>query len=105
MSTRVATMDAAFPALNALGLSAEQFAALAWSGALCAEDRGREKTYYRLRFRMGAEQHVRYVGNNQGLVDQVQRELMQLQAKRDSRREMCRSAQKARVKARDTKHL
>lgn len=104
MQTKPAT-TMLLPALSALRLSAEHLAALAENGSLYGEDHGQGKTYYRLRFRIGAKQHTRYVGNDQGFVDQVRRELMQLQAKRHSRREMRRLADEGRRTARDKKRL
>ena len=105
METRTAIPKPPFPALSALGLSAEQLDALAEQGSLCAEVRGQGKTYYRLRFRMGTKQYTRYVGNHEGFVDQVRRELMLLQAKTHSRRELRRLADEARRIVRNTKCL
>jgi SPX domain protein involved in polyphosphate accumulation len=94
----------AFPALSALGLSGEQFAALAEQGAVYAEDRGQGQVFCRLRFRLHRRQHTRYIGNNEGFIDQVRKELAQLQAKTQSRRELRRLTKKARHIARSIKH-
>lgn len=94
-----------FPSLKSLGLSAEQLDLLAENGSLCREERGEGRTYYRLRFREAGKQYTRYVGNEQGFVEQVRRELLLLQAKRNSRQEMRRLADKARQVARGTKRM
>jgi len=94
-----------FPSLKALGLSAEQLDLLAENGSLCREERGKGKTYYRLRFREAGKQYTRYVGNEQGFVEQVRRELLLLQATRNSRQKMRHLADKARQVARSTKRM
>ena len=105
MPTRTTTPKPSFPVLRALGLSTEQLAVLAEQGSLCAEARGQGRTYYRLRFRMGTKQYTRYVGNQQGFVDQVRTELTLLQARTQSRRELHRLADEARRIANNTKVL
>jgi hypothetical protein len=94
-----------FLALYALGLSGAQLAALAQRGALCAEDRGRGRVYWQLRFRIGTKQHTRYIGNNEGFVAQVRRELTQLQVKARSRMQLRRLARESRRELRRTKRL
>jgi hypothetical protein len=91
------------PIVGTLGLSGEQLAALAENGSLHGEDRGLERIYYRLHFRIGTRQHTRYVGSNPRLVEQVRGELMLLQAKRHSRRRMRRLANEGRRVAREMK--
>ena len=101
--TNIIEVRPSFPALSALGLSSEQVAALAQRGTVCAENRGPEQIHYRLRFRLGAQQHTRYLGKDEGYVDQVREELAKLQAKKQSRRELCRLIKEARQVARRTK--
>src|SRR3954469_8917363 len=50
----------AFPLLNRLELSDEEFRALARQGSIRSEKRG-SKTIVRLRYRLDGRQHVRYV--------------------------------------------
>src|SRR5665213_2676335 len=91
----------AFRALASLGLGQEHLAALARQGNLHAEGQG--KPYFRLRFRMGTKQLVRYVGSNPAFVEQVQRELAQLQKSTQSRRELRRLTREGYARLRSTK--
>jgi len=97
-------MLALFPALTSLALGRDELAALAKQGSLHAENSSQGKRYFRLRFRMGAKQHVRYVGNHPEFVDRVRRELRQLQARAKSRRQLRRLVRQARECLRRTKH-
>lgn len=92
-----------FPALASLALGKEHLAALAKQGNLRAESAGQGNRYYKLRFRLGLQQHVRYVGNNSVFVDQVERELMELQKGSKSRRRLRRLSRKAKTCLRETK--
>jgi hypothetical protein len=92
-----------FLALGSLGLSSEEFAALAKQGRLRAEDCGHGHVYYRLRFRMGPRQCVRYVGNSTWFVDQVRGELTELQAKTRSRCQLRQLVREAKGRLRDVK--
>jgi hypothetical protein len=105
MPTRILPLPADFPALAALGLSGADLAALATQGRLDGEDNGRGARYHKLRFRVGARQHVRFVGNNPAFVAQLREELAQLQADRTSRRESQRMIRAARSCLRRTKRL
>ena len=95
---------ALFPALAALGLGREQLAALAKQGSLRAEGCGPRKRYYKLRFRIGSRQHVRYVGNNPEFVDLVRRELTGLQAQAKACRQLHCLMREANACLRRTKH-
>ncbi len=97
-------MTALFPALASLALSGEHLAALAKQGTLRAEGFGRDKRYYKLRFRMGSQQHVRYVGINPKFVEQVQRELTRLQTRARSCQQLHRLIREANECLRRTKH-
>jgi hypothetical protein len=95
---------AGFPALASLGLGGEHLAALARQGSLHAEDSSRGEPCYKLRFRMGSKQHVRYVGSSPGFVAQVQRELTRLQADTRSAQQLRRLIREANECLRRTKH-
>jgi hypothetical protein len=53
---------AEFPALATLRLTAGEFEELADQGFVC-EERRAHRTYYKLRFRCGGKQAVRYIGS------------------------------------------
>jgi len=86
---------AMFPAIASLGLGQEHLAVLARQGSLQAEYSRVGKLYHKLRFRVGAKQQVRYVGNNPAFVAQVRGELTRLQAKEKSRRHLQRLIEEA----------
>ena len=90
-----------FPALARLGLSEGDLDELEQQGFLAPEHRG-ERTYYKLRFRRGGRQVVRYVGGTEkaGLVAQ---ELNTLQAARRVQRELAELGVAARLILRDAK--
>lgn len=93
-----------FPALASLALGEEHLAALAKQGCLRAEGAGQSKLYYKLRFRIGSKQHVRYVGNKPAFVEQVREELTRLQSRTNSCRRLHRLIQEANECLRRTKH-
>lgn len=68
-----------FPALVALGLTKTQFEDLAKQGTL-SKERSRSATgCFKLRFRSGGKQVVRYIRRNAEFLDQVRREVAELQ--------------------------
>jgi hypothetical protein len=88
-----------------LGLSGEELTALTKQGFVCAEYRGHGRTRYKLRFRIGTKQHVRYLGTAPEFVDQVRTELGQLQQCALQHRELKRLVRMAKHKLRTAKHL
>jgi hypothetical protein len=93
-----------FPALASLALGPAHLAALARQGSLHATGSNRSKRYYKLRFRLGSKQQVRYVGKSPEFVAQIQRELMQLQADTRSAQQLKRLIREANACLRKTKH-
>ena len=91
-----------FPALTALGLRAEHRAVLTRQGALCAEHAGGRRRY-KLRFRLGTKQVVRYVGVRSPFVRQVRRELARLQGPWRLQQRLRRLSRRARDVLRGTK--
>jgi hypothetical protein len=90
-----------FPALAKLSLSEADLAELAHQGSLAPERRG-SRTYYKLRFRRGGRQLVRYVGG----ADQaalVSEELSALQTTRRLERQLNEVGRAARQLQRDAK--
>ena len=77
---------------------------LGTTGSLHAAGSHRSKQYYKLQFRMGSKQQVRYVGKNPAFVTTVQRELMQLQANTRSAQQLKRLIREANECLRKTKH-
>jgi hypothetical protein len=104
MAVQSRWMAALFPALASLALGKEHLAALAKQGNLRADHSSPGRRYYKLRFRMNSKQCVRYVGNNPKFVDQVQRELIRLQATTKSRQQLHRLIREANECLRRTKH-
>jgi len=82
---------AEFPLLASLRISADDLRELARQGFVCEEKRG-NREYYKLRFRSGGRQVVRYLGNAERAAS-VEHELSKLQ---NEAREM--RALKAKVK-------
>jgi hypothetical protein len=82
---------AEFPLLASLRISADDLRELARQGFVCEEKRG-NREYYKLRFRSGGRQVVRYLGNAERAA-RVEHELSKLQ---NEAREM--RALKAKVK-------
>ena len=77
---------AAFPALAGLGFIDSDLAVLARQGFLGTERR-RDRSYFKLRYRRGGYQHVKYVGST-GRAAAVQHELERLQSEVRTRREL-----------------
>jgi len=103
MVAKSSRMMLSSPALASLALSKEHLAVLVKQGNLRAEGSSQSKLYYKLRFRMGPKQHVRYVGNNPVFVDQVRRELIRLQAHTKACRDLRRLIREANECLRRTK--
>ncbi len=104
MSEESGPIPASYPTLATLGLGREQLAALAKQGTLRAEGHSGSRRYFKLRFRMGPTQRVRYVGNNPEFVDLVRAELLRLQAQAKARRHLQRLIREANQCLRRTKH-
>jgi len=96
--------SASFPALSSLGLGGEHLAALARQGTLHATGSPSGKQCFTLRFRMDAQQQVRYVGTRPEFAARVRWELEQLQARTRVTRELKRLIREARKRLRETKH-
>ena len=75
-----------YPALAALRLTVVDLKQLVRQGFVCEERRGR-RTYYKLRFRSGGQQVVRYIGNAERAA-LVNAELARLQAETQALREL-----------------
>lgn len=92
--------------LSALSLNAEELAALAEQGFVAEERRSGDRVYYKLRFRTGKKQHVRYLGNDAAVANRVRAELLQLQASGRRRRALMKLARTASQTLREAKqHL
>lgn len=85
-----------------LRLSPADLAALARQGFVTAERRGR-RTYYKLRFRRGGRQQVRYLGSDPARAAAVERALDQLQQARRHELELPRLTAAARRTMRESK--
>ena len=87
-------MTQCLTALAQLGLTTQDFDALAEQGYVSTEHRG-PRTYYKLRFRRQRRQIVRSLGSDPILCDQVREELALLQADRQLARELTKLTQAA----------
>ena len=67
-------------ALQALGFQAAEIAALRQNGTITAERRGRDTAIFKLRYRLAARQHVKYLGTDRRWIEQIRTELSDLQA-------------------------
>lgn len=94
--------SASFPGLASLGLLREAWETLVHQGSLCAEN-GRTGTVHKLRFRMDGKQHSRYVGKAPDFVEQIRRELTELQAGARSRNRLRQLEKEALQRLRVTK--
>jgi hypothetical protein len=92
-----------FPALTKLELSTMEFDALARQGFVC-EERRRDTTYYKLRYRLAGKQRVRYIGEVAAALV-VKRELASLQQNARSRRQVTALRQVASKQLREAKQL
>ena len=71
-------------------LGPDALAALALQGFVSAEPRPSGRTSYKLRWRQGGRQRVRYLGSDAATAERVRAGLAALQAPRDNRRELAR---------------
>lgn len=90
-----------YPALDTLRLTDEDLETLADQGFVCAERRG-DRTYYKLRFRRGRRQVVRYLGGPVRAAA-VQQELAVLQAEKHAMQELTARVKFANKLLRDAK--
>lgn len=88
--------------LDDLQLTAAERDALSRQGFVAAERRGGGRTYYKLRFRLGDRQRVRYLGDDESAAH-IRRELEQLQAARRAEQRLKRMARAARSALRESK--
>lgn len=86
-----------------LRLSPEEIAAVARTGFVARERRGPACVVYKLRFRIGARQCVRYLGVDTEWVAAVREALRELQRARDALRNLRRLAIQARAFLRELK--
>ena len=92
---------AGYPALAALRLDAADLDELTRQGFVCGEARG-QRRYFKLRFRRGGKQVVRYIGNAEH-ADIIKNELLALQAESRTTRELRTIARLASKMLRDAK--
>jgi hypothetical protein len=97
----IAGWPARFPALAMLRLTDEDIAALGEQGFLAPERRQNQR-FFKLRFRRGGRQVVRYVGGTEAAA-LVAEELKILQAARRARRELERFGRVTRQRLREAK--
>jgi hypothetical protein len=76
------------PPVTPFPLSTEELNALGRQGFVSREDRGGGRVTYKLRFRLGGRQHVRYLGADGELVEQVRELLLRLQRATRQAREL-----------------
>lgn len=84
-------------------LTAEQLAALARQGSVVAERRGPTRRVFKLVFRYGGRQVVRYLTTDPVVAEQARRALETLQHARRAERAMQRAVRTARRALRDSK--
>ena len=87
-----------------LGLSAVEQQALSSQGFVASEFRGRGGPYYKLRFRWGGKQVVRYLGSDPQVARAIAQELRVLQRLRQLKKRLRRLAAQARRALRMAKH-
>lgn len=92
-----------FSLAERLRLSADEVAAVARTGFVAHERRGSACLVYKLRFRMGGRQRVRYLGVDADFVGAVREALRDLQRQRDAQRNLRRLAVRARALLRELK--
>lgn len=69
-----------FPALRGLGLGDLELAALSRQGFVSPEQRGPHRAVtHKLRYRIQGRQRTRYLGSDPGFLEQIRRELTELQ--------------------------
>ena len=91
------------PGLARLRLTEEHLRSLRRQGFVCQEDRGRERIYFKLRFRHAGRQVVRYIGKDPALAGQIQAELEELQQVKRLNCKLARLQRRARKTLRDSK--
>lgn len=92
------------PCLGGLRLSSEDLTALGRQGFVARERRGR-RTYYKLRFRRGRRQQVRYLGSDPARAVAVESALDQLRQERQRELRLARLARAARRTMRESKRI
>ncbi|MBC8875702.1 MAG: hypothetical protein H8E44_40260 [Planctomycetes bacterium] len=85
-------------------MTGADLAALRLQGFVTAERRG-NRTCFKLRFRRGRQQIVRYIGSNPDKAEAVQRELDHLQEERKTELELSRLTKKAKKILRESKRV
>jgi hypothetical protein len=85
-------------------LTSDDLAALRRQGFVTAERRG-NRTYFKLRFRRGRQQMVRYIGSDPDKAEAVQRELDHLQEERKTELELSRLTEKVKKMLRESKQV
>lgn len=91
------------PTLTSLGLDQEQIAALSHQGFVSSEQSNQGPVRFKLRFRDGRRQVVRYIGTKNDFAEQVRRELDHLQKRVRSRRQRDKECREARRQIRSLK--
>ena len=74
-------------------------------GTITAERRGRRTLAYKLRYRVGGQQQVKYLGTDENYIQQLRRELADLQAAHRQGRHLQRLEKQAREVLRASKQL
>ena len=92
------------PCLTALRLTDDDLATLRRQGFVTAEWRG-NRTYFKLRYRRGRQQIVRYIGSDPDKAAAVQRELDHLQEERKTELELSRLTEKVKKMLRESKQV
>lgn len=90
-------------ALQALGFDAEELATLRQKGTIHQERRGHNTIIFKLRYRLAGRQRVKYLGTDRRLAEQIQVELMDLQAAHRRNRQLRQLGAQARTLLRNTK--
>jgi hypothetical protein len=85
-------------------LTGADLAALRRQGFVSTERRG-DRIHFKLRFRRGRQQLVRYIGSDPDKAQAVQRELEQLQDDRKKELELSRLTEKAKKLLRESKRV
>lgn len=89
--------------LNKLGLSVAEITSLGRQGHVTREVRGRRTTVFKLRYRFGGRQQVRYLGCDSSRAAQIEEELSELQRRTKSLRSLRALRRAARRTLRATK--
>jgi hypothetical protein len=91
------------PTLTSLGLDQEQIAALSHQGFVSSEQSNQGPVRFKLRFRNGRRQVVRYIGTDNNFAEQVRCELDKLQERVRSQRQLNRQCREIRRRLRTIK--